>query len=103
MIAWGAYIERTFQSSGEIHNQLSFRFRPGLVLFSFNFCLPHIVFNSDSLAYDQNRLYIVMLFYICCVEENYCEVINDKCSRLWWIDVSHKKDITRNYFEMSAS
>ena len=35
MIAWGAYRERTFQSSGEIHNQLSFRFRPGLVLFSY--------------------------------------------------------------------
>ena len=38
MIAWGAYRERTFQSSGEIHNQLSFRFRPGLVLFSY-YCL----------------------------------------------------------------
>ena len=45
MIAWGAYKERTFQSSGEIHNQLSFRFRPGLVLFSdFPSC---VVFNFN--------------------------------------------------------
>ena len=58
--------KRTFQSSGEIHNQLSFRFRPGLVLCSFNFCLPRIVFNFDNLAYDQSRLYTVMLFHILC-------------------------------------
>ena len=50
LIAWGTCEERTFHSYGEIHNQLSFRFRPGLVLFSI-VLMPRFLLGNTAYHY----------------------------------------------------